>query len=46
MHGLSLTAASGGYSPVVVLGLVFVVASLVVEHSRGLVGFGSCASAQ
>ena len=32
MHGLSLVAASGGYSLVVMLWLLIVVASLVVEH--------------
>ena len=32
VRGFSLTAASGGYSLVVVLGLFFAVASLVVEH--------------
>ena len=32
MCGLSLVAASGGYSPVAVLGLLTAVASLVLEH--------------
>ena len=31
-HGLSLVAASGGYSFVAVHGLLLAVASLVVEH--------------
>ena len=31
-HGLSLVVESGGYSPVVVLGLPCVVASLLAEH--------------
>ena len=33
MHGLSLVAASGGYSLAVVLRLLIAVASLVAEHS-------------
>ena len=41
MCGFSLVVASGGYSLVVVLGLLIVVASLVAEH--GL--WGSWASA-
>ena len=32
VHWLSLVGASGGYSPLVVLGLLTAVASLVVEH--------------
>ena len=38
-HGLSLAAASGGYSRVVVHGLLIAVASLVAEHElQGLPG--------
>ena len=37
---LSLVVVSGGYSLVVVHGLLIAVISLVVEH--GHVGFGSC----
>jgi len=32
VHRLSLVAASGGYSPVVVHGLLTVVASAIAEH--------------
>ena len=38
-HGLSLAAASGGYSLVAVHGLLIAVASLVAEHElQGLPG--------
>ena len=36
LHGLSLIAASGGYSLVAVLGFLIMVGSLIVEH--GLYG--------
>ena len=32
LSGLSLVVASGGYSPVLVCGLLTVVASLIAEH--------------
>ena len=44
MCGLSLIAVSGGYSSVVVLRLLIVVASLVAEHRLQVHGLGSCSS--
>ena len=44
MCGLSLIAVSGGYSPVVVLRLLIVVASLIAEHRLQVHGLGSCSS--
>ena len=40
LHGLSLVAVRGGYSPVVVCKLLMVVASLVV--ALGCTGFSNC----
>ena len=43
MHGLSLVVASGGFSLVVVLGLLIMVSSLVAEHrALGQAAFRSC----
>ena len=38
MHGLSLVAASGGYSLVVVCRLLIAVASIVAEHGLQILG--------
>ena len=36
MHGLSLVAVSGGYSLIVVLGLLIVMAAAAAEQSPGV----------
>ena len=44
MCGLSVAVASGGYSVVVVHGLIIEVTSLVAAQALGSMGFHSCSS--